>query len=126
MRRAALLGVVTALACVPAAHAGGGKAKTNLTIDAVFNNPTGTYVSGDISSARKACENKRLVKVYRVKSGKDQKIGQTRSFRGKVDNNYYWTLFKENEFPPSGDYYAKTGATSKCKADRSKNLASDF
>ena len=124
MRRIAVLAVAIAVACVPAAEGAGRKATTRLTIDAVFNAPSGTYWSGDIFSGRKACKNKRLVVVFRVRPGADQKIGQTRSFKGMVNNNYYWTMNKPGIY--SGNFYAKVKPTARCKGDRSGLLASEF
>ena len=113
-----------AVACMPAAEAAG-KATTRLTIDAVFLATGSTYWSGDIFSGRKACKNKRLVLVFRVRPGADQKVGQTRSFKGMVNNNYYWTMNKPGAYP-SGNYYAKVNPNARCKGDRSGLLASDF
>jgi hypothetical protein len=126
MKRAVALAVGIALVAVPAADAGGGKASTRVTIDAVFSAPDGTYFSGDIFSSRKACKNNREVIVFRQKAGADQRIGQTRSFRGLVDPGYFWTMHKANQFYPSGQYYAKVNPTSKCRGDKSGLLASDF
>ena len=88
--------------------------------------PTGTYFAGDIFSSRKACKNDRPVQVFRVKPGADQDR-QARSYKGKAQHGYYWTLYKEDEFSPSGNYYAKV------KPDESMqgrpvgdNIASDF
>jgi hypothetical protein len=120
------IALAIALTLVPAAAAGGGKASTRVTIDAVFSQPDGTYFSGDIFSSRKACKDNRQVIVFRQKAGADQRIGQTRSFQGLVDPGYFWTMHKANQFYPSGQYYAKVNPTSKCKGDRSGNLASDF
>jgi hypothetical protein len=126
MRRAIVVALTAALAFVPAALAGGGKANTRVTIDAAFSQPDGTYFSGDIFSPRKACKNNRPVQVFRVRGGADQRIGQTRSFRGKALPGYFWTLYKEDQFYPSGRYYAKVKPTTRCKGDRSAALASDF
>jgi hypothetical protein len=114
-----------AVACVPAAEAAGGKATTRLTIDAVFLATGSTHWSGDIFSGRKACKDKRLVLVFRVRPGADQKVGQTRSFKGISSNKYFWTMDKPGAYP-SGNYYAKVNPTRRCKGDRSGNLASDF
>ena len=124
MRRIAVLAMAVAIACVPAAEAAGGKATTRVTIDSAFSTPTGTYWSGDIFSGRKACKNDRLVLVFRVRPGADEKVGQTRSFKGMVDNNYYWTMNKPGIY--SGNFYAKVNPTARCKGDRSGLLASDL
>lgn len=59
--------------------------------------------------------------VFRVRPGKDQKIGSTKSFQGVVAKRCFWTLFKEGA-APSGKYYAKVKPTDTCQGDRSKNL----
>ena len=105
MKRVVLLMMVSALACVPAAWAGG-KTKTNVTIDAVFLGSGQTHWSGDIESTRKACKNKRRVLIFRERSGADLKVGSTRSSKGLVNNRYYWTYFQLGA-APSGRYYAK-------------------
>ena len=109
------------------ASRGGGRREgdTRVTIDSAFSTPTGTYWAGDIFSRRKACKNERLVLVFRARPGADQKVGQTRSFKGMVDNNYYWTMNKPGIYP-SGNYYAKVNPNARCKGDRSGLLASDL
>ena len=37
--------------------------------------------------------------VFRARPGADQKVGQTRSFKGMVNNNYYWTMNKPGIYP---------------------------
>ena len=124
MRWITLLAIAAAIAWAPAAEAGGGKANTKVTIDSAFSTPTGTYSAGDIFSPRKSCKNDRVVLVFRARPGADVKVGQTRSFKGMVDNNYYWTMNKPGIY--SGNFYAKVKPTARCKGDRSGLLASDL
>jgi len=120
MKRAVLLVVAIAAACVPAASAAA-KTNTTVTIDAVFPASGQTHWSGDIISPRKACKNRRVVLIFRARSGADAKVGSTRSFKGMVDNGYYWTFFKEGA-AQSGRYYAKVKPTDTCEGDRSGTL----
>jgi hypothetical protein len=120
MKRAVLLVMAGAMACVPAAW-GAAKTNTTVTIDAVFLGSGQTHWSGDLMSPRKACKNERRVLIFRARSGADQKVGSTRSFKGMVDNGYYWTYFEEGA-APSGKYYAKVKPTDTCQGDRSGSL----
>ena len=120
MKRVVLLALVCAMACVPAAWAGG-KAKTTVTIDAVFLASGQTHWSGDLTSARKACKDGRQVLIYRVRPGADAKVGTAKSSKGLVDNGYYWTYFKTGA-APTGKYYAKVKPTKKCQGDQSGTL----
>ena len=117
MKRVVLLALVAAVACVPTAWASG-KTKTTVTIDAVFLASGQTHWSGDMKSARKACKDRRRVLIYRARPGADVKVGSTKSFKGMVDNGYYWTYFKTGA-APSGKYYAKVKPTDKCQGDES-------
>ena len=120
MKRAIVLAAAIAVACVPAAAAGG-KAKTRVTLDNIEITPGGTIWTGDIFSPRKACKNKRRVLVYRVLDGPDEKRGSTRSFKGKAQPGYFW-IYDEPGIAPPGNYYAKVKPTNKCKGDRSPAL----
>jgi hypothetical protein len=120
MKRVLLLALVSSVACVPAAWAGG-KTKTTVTIDAVFLASGQTHWSGDIISPRKACKNRRVVLIFRTRPSADAKVGSTRSYKGMVDNGYYWTFFKEGA-AQSGRYYAKVKPTDTCEGDRSGTL----
>ena len=75
----------------------------------------------DIISPRKACKNRRVVLIFRTRPGADAKVGSTRSYKGMVDNGYYWTFFKEGA-AQSGRYYAKVKPTDKCQGGQSKTL----
>ncbi len=120
MKRVVLLVLAIAVACVPAASAAA-KTNTKVTIDAVFLGSGQTHWSGDIISPRKACKNRRLVLIFRVRPGADAKVGSTRSFKGMVDNGYYWTFFKVGA-AQRGRYYAKVKPTDQCEGDRSGTL----
>ena len=100
---------------------GRGKKKTTVTIDAVFLASGQTHWSGDMESARKACKDSRRVLIYRARPGKDVKVGSTKSYKGMVDNGYYWSYF-EMGAAPSGKYYAKVKPTKQCQGDQSNSL----
>lgn len=120
MRRAVLLVMASAVACVPAAW-GAGKTNTTVTIDAVFLGAGQTHWSGDVLSPRRVCKNGRRVLIFRVRDGADQKVGSTRSKKGIADNGYYWTFYKDGA-APRGRYYAKVKPTDTCQGDRSANM----
>ena len=120
MKRVAVLAIVAAVACVPAAWAGGG-ANTTVTMDSVFLASGQTHWAGDIMSPRRACKNNRLVLIYRVRDGADQKRGSTRSYEGSDVPGFYWTYF-ENGAAPQGRYYAKVKPTDACQGDRSNTM----
>jgi hypothetical protein len=119
MRNRALIaaGIAVVLLCVPAASAGG-KASTRVTLDFIQPTPGETLYTGDIFSSRKACKNKRKVLVFRARPGADERIGATRSYEGKAQPGYYWTLAKDG-LPAGGDYYSKVQPTDRCKGDTS-------
>jgi hypothetical protein len=120
MKRAALLAMVIAMAFVPAASASG-KANTRLTFDSIVLTPSETIWAGDIFSPRKACKNQRKVLVFRQRSGADQKMGSTRSYKGTDQPGYYW-VFSKQGLAPRGKYYAKVRPTDRCQGDRSGTL----
>ena len=120
MKRAALLSVAAVVAFVPAAF-GAGKSETEVTIDSVFLASGQTHWAGDIESTRKDCKDGRTVLIFRKRSGRDAKVGKTKSFKGISDNGYYWTYYEEGA-AKKGKYYAKVKATDKCAGDRSTTL----
>ena len=120
MKRVALLSIGAAIAFAPAASAAG-KAETTVTIDSVFLASGQTHWAGDIESTRKDCKDDRTVLIFRKRSGADDKIGKTKSFKGMSDSNYYWTYFEEGA-AKQGKYYAKVKATDNCEGDRSTTL----
>lgn len=118
MRRAVLATAVITMAIAPAAFAA--KTRSTVTMDAAFYGPGETQWAGDVLSKATKCRKNRTIKVFRVRPGADQKMGSTKSFKGMVDNNYYWTLSKAGA-APQGQYYAQMPATASCKGDRSDN-----
>lgn len=120
MKRAVLLVAAIAVVCVPAASASA-KTNTTVTIDSVFLGAGETQWAGDIMSPRKACKNRRLVLIFRARAGADVKVGATRSFKGLVDNGYYWAFSKAGA-AKTGRYYAKVKPTDTCEGDRSGTL----
>jgi len=93
-----------------------------VTLDGIFTVPIETHWDGDVKSARKACKNRRLVRVFRVRPGADEKVGSTRSYKGLSDNGYYWS-YVEDGVAPAGNYYAKVKPTDTCKGDRSETVS---
>ena len=122
MKRAFLLAVATAAAIVVPAAAASAKTATTVTLDDVFIVPVETHWDGDVKSSRKACKSKRRVLVFRVQPGADERIGSTRSYKGKSSPGYFWSLVKDG-VTPNGDYYAKVRPTDTCKGDRSETLS---
>lgn len=116
-RIAAAIVVAAAVTAAPAE----GKTATKLTIDSAFYASGQTHWAGDIFSAKKACKDDRKISVFRVRSGDDQKVGTTRSFKGEVDNNYYWTHYVDGA-APRGKYYAKAPATKSCEGAKSGKI----
>jgi len=119
MKRVALLVMATTVICVPMASARA-PVNTRVTIDGAFYATGGTAFSGDIFSSRKGCKSGRLVKVFRIRPGTDQKIGSTRSRKGISSPGYYWT-FSKSGAAPTGTYYAKVAPIPGCRGDRSGN-----
>ena len=118
MRLALVFVVAIAIACVPAASAGE-KASTNVKLSSVILGAGTTSWGGGISSPKKACKNKRRVLVFRVRKGKDEKRGSTKSYQGIVAKGYFWT-YSEQGAAPDGKYYAKVKPTDACQGDKSK------
>ena len=77
-----------------------------------------TSWGGAISSPSKACKNNRRVLVFRVRPGKDEKRGSTKSYKGLVAKGYFWS-YSEQGAAPTGQYYAKVKPTDTCKGDKS-------
>jgi hypothetical protein len=116
-----LLAVVAiATACVPAASAAD-KARTTVKIEGATASGGHTLWGGAISSPREECRNERRVLVFRVRPGKDAKVGSTRSYEGVSVKGFRWSLMKPGT-APSGKYYAKVNPTDACKGDRSKDI----
>jgi hypothetical protein len=92
-----------------------------VTIDSVFLASGQTHWAGDIFSPRKACKNDRRVLIVRVRPGKDEKRGSTKSYKGTAQPGYFWTYFEQGA-APSGKYYAKVKPTERCEGDRSPTL----
>ena len=117
MKRLVVLVIAGAMVCVSAAWAAD-RAGTRVTLDNIEVTPTGTIWTGDIFSSKRSCKKERKVIVYRVRDGRDQKRGSTRSYKGMSQPGYYWA-YEEDGIPPAGNYYAKVRATENCKRDRS-------
>ena len=117
MKRVAVAALAVTVVCVPVAW-GADKAKTRVTIDSAFFLPGETQWAGDIFSPRKKCKDNRRVRVFLVQPGADEKIGSTRSFKGKAQPGYFWVLSEPGR-AEDGSYYSKVGPTRRCKGDRS-------
>ena len=108
---------------LPSANGGSGgssKAGTTLTLDAVFLTNGASMWSGKIASPKAKCANKRVVTVYKVRSGADKKMGSDKASKGLDGSGYFWAYEKVGFAVKSSErYYAKVGATTKCKGARS-------
>ena len=117
MRLALVFVAAIAMASVPAASAGE-KASTTVKLQSIVLGSGQTSWGGAISSPNKACKNKRRVLVFRVRPGKDEKRGATKSYKGLVAKGYFWS-YSEQGAAPTGQYYAKVKPTDLCKGDKS-------
>ena len=116
MRRTFLLVAAFALAGVPAAWAA--KDPVAIFYDGAFYKSGETVWQGDVFG-KKACAKGRRVFIFRVRSGKDQKIGSTRSRKSTGTKNFYPFSYSEPGVAPFGEYYAKVKPTDTCKGARS-------
>ena len=114
------LAAIALVAFVPSASATT-KARTTVTIDAVFLSAGQTHWSGDIRSPRKGCKLDRRVFVYRARPGADEKVFSTKSYKGLTAPTHHWSDFVTGA-APHGSYYEKVKPTNKCKGDRSTSL----
>ena len=115
MRRALLLVAAFALACAPAALA---KTPIIVFFDGAFYKSGETVWQGNVFG-KKACAKGRRVFIFRVRSGKDEKIGSTRSRKSTGTKNFYPFSYSEPGVARFGEYYAKVKPTDTCKGARS-------
>jgi hypothetical protein len=113
------IAAIALVAFVPAASAA--KTHTALTTDGVFFLPKpATLFTGDVISVKKACANKRVVRIFRKRPGADQKIGTTKSKPGLTQKNLFFWSFEKPGLLPHGTYYSLIKATDRCSGARSK------
>ena len=124
MKLAAFLLLAVALGSTQLASAAD-KARTTVKLSSVTLGAGQTSWGGAISSPSKACKNKRRVLVFRVRKGKDEKRGSTKSYKGIVAKGYFWS-YSEQGAAPDGKYYAKVKPTDECQGDRSKTIPGPF
>jgi hypothetical protein len=117
MRRASLLVAAFALGCVPVAMAAG-KTPVAVFYDGAFYKSGETVWQGNVFG-QKACAKGRRVFVFRVRPGKDKKIGSTRSRKSTGTKNFYPFSYSEPGVARLGEYYAKVKPTDTCKGARS-------
>ena len=117
MRRVTLLVAAFALGCVPVALAAG-KTPVAVFYDGAFYKSGETAWQGNVYGA-KACAKGRRVFIYRVRSGRDEKIGSTRSRKSTRSKNFYPFSYSERGAARSGEYYARVKPTDRCKGARS-------
>jgi hypothetical protein len=117
MRRASLLVAAFAVGCVPAALAAG-KTPVAVFFDGAFYKSGETVWQGDVFGP-KACAKRRRVFIFRERSGRDQKIGSTRSRKATGTQNLYPYSYSEPGVARLGEYYAKVKPTDTCKGARS-------
>jgi hypothetical protein len=80
-----------------------------------------TNWSGRISAKSSTCAYKRLITIWEVRSGADQRLGSTRGKRFVINGTttYHWNFKKVDYLAKTGRTYAKMEATSKCQAAQS-------
>jgi hypothetical protein len=115
MRRAALLVAAFVLGCVPVALA---KTPVAVFYDGAFYKSGETVWQGNLFG-KKACAKGRRVFIFRVRSGRDEKIGSTRSRKSTGTKNFYPFSYSEPGVARFGEYYAKVKPTDTCKGARS-------
>jgi hypothetical protein len=104
-------------------ESGSSKARTMLHFDGAFMTNGASVWSGKITSSNANCANKRLVLIYKQRSGADKKIASTKAKRSTGAVGHYWAFEKVGFAVKSSErYYAKVTATSKCMGARSKVL----
>ncbi len=115
MRRLPLLVAAFVVGCVPVALA---KTPVAVFYDGAFYKSGETVWQGDLFGP-KACAKGRRVFIFRVRSGKDEKIGSTRSGKSTGTKNFYPYSYSEAGVARFGEYYAKVKPTDTCKGARS-------
>ena len=121
MKRAFLLVAAFAVSSAPAAPAAG-KTPVAVFFDGAFIKSGETVWQGDVFGP-KACAKGRRVFIFRVRAGKDAKIGSTRSRRATGTENFYPFTYSEPGVARSGEYYAKVRSTETCKRNRSATVS---
>lgn len=115
MGRTALLVAAFALGCAPAALA---KTPIIVSFDGAFYKSGETVWQGNLIG-KKACAKGRRVLIFRVRSGKDQKLGSTLSRKPTRTDSFYPFSYSEPGAAASGEFYAKVKPTDTCKGARS-------
>jgi len=115
MRRTALLVAAFVVGCVPVALA---KTPVAVFYDGAFYKSGETVWQGNLFG-KKACAKRRRVFIFRVRSGKDAKIGSTRSRKSTGTENFYPFSYSQPGVARFGEYYAKVKPTDTCKGARS-------
>jgi hypothetical protein len=117
MRRLVPLVATVGLACAPVALAAD-KTPVAVFYDGAFYRSGETVWQGDLFGP-KPCAKGRRVFVFRVRPGRDQKIGSTRSRRATRTKNFYPWSFSEPGVARFGEYYARVKPTDTCRGARS-------
>ena len=115
MRRTALLVAAFVFGCVPMALA---KTPVAIFYDGAFYKSGETVWQGNLVG-KKACAKGRRVFIFRVREGKDKKLGSTRSRKSTGTKNFYPFSYSEPGVARFGEYYAKVKPTDTCKGARS-------
>jgi len=116
MRHTLLLVAAIGLGCVPLAWAA--KDPVAIFYDGAFYKSGETVWQGNVFG-KKACAKGRRVLIFRVRSGKDKKLGSTKSRKSTRTENFYPFSYSEPGVAPFGEYYAKVKPTDTCKGARS-------
>jgi hypothetical protein len=94
------------------------KIRVAVFFDGAFIKSGETVWQGDVFGP-KACAKRRRVYIFRVRSGKDAKIGSTRSRKATGTPNFYPFSYSEPGVAKAGKYYAKVKPTETCAGNRS-------
>ena len=116
MRRAFLLVAAIGLGCVPVALAA--KDPVAVFYDGAFYKSGETVWQGNVFG-KKTCAKGRRVFIFRVRSGKDEKLGSTKSTKSTRTKHFYPFSYSESGVARFGEYYAKVKPTDTCKGARS-------
>ncbi len=120
MRGALLAVTALSLLAVPAAPAADRTAAA-VFFDGAFIKSGETVWQGNVVST-KACGKDRRVFIFRVRPGRDAKIGSALTRKPTRTKSFYPFSYSEPGVARSGEYYAKIRATQACRGNRSATL----
>jgi hypothetical protein len=116
----AAIAAIAVMAFVPAASAA---TKTTVTLDDAFLTNGASMWSGQVSSKKAKCANKRVVLIFKERSGADKKVGSVKALPVTGVVGYHWAFEKVGyAVKASEKYYAKVKATDDCSGARSRSV----